>query len=209
MRPFALISCLCLLLGTTEAHPVAFKGATQITASYVGDVRSVEAYHTYDNGVAFGLDAEWMKMPDTDRYLAALQHNWLVHRWNLRAAQGNFYAGAGMGVADSSLEDASLFGRAAMQADFETRWIYTAFKSAVNAGENFTHFSNTASIGFAPYAHDTTGIATWIIVDFTYITEFDKDLRIIPKLRLFSGSWFLEGGVSLDGDPLISCMIHF
>ena len=97
----------------------------------------------------------------------------------------------------------------AFYGDSATLWIYTAVKSAFNIGADFTHAENTVSLGFAPYAHDYERIATWFIVDFSYVSEMDDHVRVIPKIRLFKSTWFIEAGISLDGDPLISCMIHF
>lgn len=214
MKARFLLSLIFTLVASTMvgvAHPVAFEGATQITGTYMGPMSSFEAYHTYDERVAFGLNAEMLRLPDEDRLLTGLQHNWLVKRWNLKNAQGNFYAGAGGGygwIKDKS-SDGSLYGRVAVQGDFETLWIYTAAKSAFNLGADFAYSENTISLGFAPYAHEVGKLATWFIVDFSYVSEMDENVRIIPKIRLFKSTWFIEAGVSLDGDPLISCMIHF
>ena len=215
MNTRALLSSLFVAMiasiSVATAHPVAFEGATQITGSYMGPMSTFEAYHSYDEKVAFGLNAEMLKVTEGDRLLLGLQHNWLAKRWNLKNAQGNLYAGAGGGYGwiKDKTSDASPYGRVAIQADFETLWIYTALKSSLNVGADFTHAENTLSIGFAPYAHDYNRIATWFIVDFSYVSEMDDHVRIIPKIRLFKSTWFIEAGVSLDGDPLISCMIHF
>jgi hypothetical protein len=177
----------------------------------MGPLSTFEAYHTYADRVAFGLNTELLRMPDEDRLLAAVQHNWLVKRWNLKSAQGNFYAGAGGGFGwiKDKKESPTPYGRVAVQADFETLRLYSAVKSSINVGTDFTHAENTLSIGFAPYAHDYDGLATWLIVDLSYVTELDDHLRVIPKVRLFKNSWFIEAGCSLDGDPLLSCMFHF
>lgn len=210
-----LVIALFLLVRSESvvAHPVAFEGSTQVMGSYMDRMSTFEAYHTYGQGVAFGLDSELLKLPDEDRLLTAIQHNWLVKRWNMNSAQGNFYAGVGAGVASAwsnrLAKDTDPYARLAVQVDYETLWVYTAVKSAVDAGQHFTFAENTVSLGFAPYAHEYDGLATWLIVDFAYITEFDHDLRIIPKVRLFKNSWFVEAGCSLDGDPFFSCMFHF
>jgi hypothetical protein len=210
----SIFAVLVAALGNAWAHPVAFDGATQIQATYMGSVSSLEAYHTYDVGVALGLNSELLRMPDDeDQLLVGLQHNWLVKRWNFKSAQANFYAGAGAGAGFGWFKDkptsTSAYGRIAIQGDYETLWIYTAAKSSLNLGTDFTHAENTISLGFAPYAHDYDGLATWLIVDFSYISELDDHVRVIPKIRLFKNSWFIEAGCSLDGDPLLSCMIHF
>ena len=208
--PFLFVAVLASI-GIARGHPVAFEGATQVTATYAGPMSSFEAFHTYAEKVAFGIDAEMLRLPDEDRILTAVQHNWLVKRWNLKNAQGNFYAGVGGGYGwiKDKTADGSLYGRAAVQADFETLWIYTAVKSAIDISGDFTHAENTISLGFAPYAHDVDRLATWFIVDFSYVSQMDDHIRVIPKIRLFKSTWFVEAGISLDGDPLLSCMIHF
>ena len=86
-------------IGRLSAHPVAFDGATQVQATYMGPVSSLEAYHTYGLGVAYGLNSEFIHLSDEDRLRVGLQHNWLLKRMNLNTAQANFYAGAGAGCA--------------------------------------------------------------------------------------------------------------
>ena len=76
-------------------------------------------------------------------------------------------------------------------------------------GTNSTDSETTLSLGFAPYAHDFDTLATRLIVDFTYYSEVDSHFRVTPKVRLFRNSWFVEAGCSLDGKPLLSCMVHF
>ena len=213
--------CTCIILvavlattGRMCAHPVAFDGATQIQATYMGPISSFEAYHTYGVGVAYGLNAELMRLADEDRLRFGLQHNWLLKRLNLNTAQANFYASAGAAYGFGWFQDkrpTTNFASAhvSAQADYETLWIYTAAKSALNVGTNSTDVESTISIGFAPYAHDFDTLATWLIVDFSYFTEVDSHFRVTPKVRLFRNSWFVEAGCSLDGKPLLSCMIHF
>ena len=117
-----LIMALIASLSVAKANPVAFEGATQITGSYQGPMSSFEAYHTYDERVAFGLNAERLELPEGDRLLAGLQHNWLVKRWNLKNSQGNFYAGAGGGYGwiQDQKQGGSPYGRVAFFSDSAT-----------------------------------------------------------------------------------------
>lgn len=212
--PSTILMLWLVLAALASAHPVAFEGATQVQGTYMRRFSSFEAYHTYAVGKALGINAEWLRMPrDEEQVLTAVQHNWLLKRWNLKDAQANFYAGVGAGSAfgwsRGVKTSTSAYGRTAIQADYETLWVYTAAKTAVDAGSGFLHAETTLSLGFAPYAHDYDKLATWIIVDFSYISEMDDHIRVIPKVRLFRNNWFVEAGCSLDGDPMLSCMIHF
>ncbi len=215
VKSWIVVLSMILAFSTRSwAHPVAFTAATQIQVTSSSDMAQLEAYYTYKPAMALGVNIEWMNYESDkgggERWLYGIQHNWLLKRWNLENAQGNIYAGIGGGVTDYSKEENSdAFGRAILQMDYETRRIYTAFKETLDTGSDFTHANSTLSLGVAPYLHDFGKLATWVIVDFNYVTEFDDHVRVIPKLRFFTKSWYLEVGMSVEGEHHFSLMHHF
>jgi len=83
-----------LLVSATVApgHPVAYQGASQWMTGVSGDAINFEIYHSYTARAAWGLHSMAFDRPENDAFLA-LQHNWLLKRWNLPDAQANIYAG--------------------------------------------------------------------------------------------------------------------
>jgi hypothetical protein len=206
MKPLAI-----LLLGTAAAaaHPVSFEGAWQVMLGTSGDVQNFEAYHSYTPKTAIGFHAMRFEDERDDDYFAALQHNWLLKRWNLEDAQANLYLGAGVGMAKEDGNSAAPAGLGFFRADYETRRIYTAFETKLIGSEDVSRGVTSLSLGVAPYKAEFEELNTWLIVQFEHVSGMEDDLEIIPKIRLFKGPYFLELGCSLDGDPLVNFMIHF
>ena len=142
-------------------------------------------------------------------YFAALQHNWLLKRWNLPEAQANLYFGLGAGAAKQDGESFAPAGLGFFRADYETRRIYTAFESKLIGSEDVSRGVTSLSFGVAPYKAEFEELNTWLIVQLEHVSGMEDDLDVIPKIRLFKGPYFLELGCSLDGDPLVNFMIHF
>lgn len=198
-----------LLALPAAAHPVAFDGAWQLMLGRTGDVSNFELYHSYTASEAFGLHAMWFQDGQDDEAFLVAQHNWLLKRWNLPAAQANVYGGLGAGIAD---RDGGATGPAALgffRADYETRRVYTSFDSKVVGSEDVNRGVFAYSAGFAPYLAEFDELNTWMIVQFEHVTGMDRDLEIIPKLRFFKDNYFFEIGCSLEGRWLANFMIHF
>lgn len=201
--------CLLGVATTAGAHPVSFQGAWQFMLGGTDTVQNLEIYNSYTPKTAFGLHAMRFEDERDDDYYAGLQHNWLLHRWNLPEAQANLYFGLGAGAAKQDGDEAAPAGLGFFRADYETRRIYTAFESKFIGSEDVSRAVTSASFGVAPYKAEFEELNTWLIVQFEHVSGMEDDLDIIPKIRLFKGPYFLELGCSLDGDPLINFMIHF
>lgn len=201
--------CLTAAATTAGAHPVSFEGAWQLMLGGTDTVQNFEIYHSYTSKTAFGLHAMRFEDQRDDDYYAGLQHNWLLHRWNLPEAQANLYFGLGAGTAKQDGDEAAPAGLGFFRADYETRRIYTAFESKFIGSEDLSRAVTSLSLGVAPYKAEFEELNTWLIVQFEHVSGMEDDLEIIPKVRLFKGPYFLELGCSLDGEPLVNFMIHF
>jgi len=216
IRPFGIAvgiaGCLALLdAPEASAHPVSFKGGSQLMIEGAEDMQMLEWYYSYNARRALGLHAarfDFGENGEGAEFATFLQHNWLLHRWNLPEAQANLYAGLGLGGARSDAGDdpaALVFGR----YDYETRRVYTALESTLYASEAFTHAVSVAAAGVAPYKAEFDDLNTWLLFKVEHVTDRPDEWAFIPELRFFWRNYFLEIGVSTDGHFRARFMIHF
>jgi len=193
---------------TASAHPVAYDGARQWMSGISGDAFNLEFYQSYTARTAWGLHSMMFDRDESDGFVA-LQHNWLLHRWNLPAAQANIYAGLGAGAAKRESASAEMAGVGFFRADYETRRVYTAFQTKGVASEAFKRGIFSAEAGFAPYLAEFDELNTWFILQAKHTTGMDDEFDLIPKLRFFKNNIFVELGATHRGKPVASLMIHF
>jgi hypothetical protein len=199
------------------AHPVAFRGATQITGFAMENEAEFEAYHSFARGRAAGVRLLWLDPEKRrgERLYAGAQYNLLARRWNLPDAQANFYVMAGAGVghraaAGPDREVTKPAGLLALQADIEDRQRYAAVKvSVVNAPGAFAHNRFEATAGFAPYKTDFDEIQPWFMIRAKYTTQKDRRWDVAPLVRILQRDWMVEAGATLRGDPFLMLMVHF
>lgn len=198
----------CAFAGVAQAHPVAYDGARQWMTGVSGDAYNFEFYHSYSTRTAWGLHAMAFDRPENDGF-AALQHNWLLKRWNLPEAQANVYAGVGAGVAKREGTSAEPAGVGFFRADYETRRVYAAFETKGMTSEAFNRGIVGAEAGFAPYLAEFDELNTWIILQAKHTSGMEDEFSLIPKLRFFKNNVFVEVGATHRGKPVASLMIHF
>ena len=196
------------LATSAPAHPVAYEGARQWMAGVSGDAFNLEFYQSYTARTAWGLHTMVFDRPEDDGFLA-LQHNWLLKRWNLSGAQANVYAGLGAGAAKREGSSAEPAGVGYFRADYETRRIYAAFDTKGMASEAFKRGIVSAEAGFAPYLAEFDELNTWFILQAKHSTGMEEESDLIAKFRFFKNNVFVELGTTHRGMPVASLMIHF
>jgi hypothetical protein len=203
-----IISISLCLTATAAAHPVAFEGARQLMFGTTGSVQNLEFYRSYSAQAAWGLHAMRFE-DDRDEIFAAIQHNWLLKRWNLPTAQANLYAGIGAGVAWEDGGGSGPAGIGFFRADYETRRVYTAFDAKLVGSPDVSRGVFSTEAGIAPYKAEFDQLNTWFILQAEYVSGMEDKLELIPKVRFFKGPYFLELGSTLRGQPVVNLMIHF
>lgn len=191
-----------------SAHPVAYDGATQWISAVSGDAATLELYHSYSARNAVGLHAMWFDR-DADDGFAAVQHNWLLRRWNLPGAQANLYTGLGAGAAKREESGTELAGVGLFRADYETRRIYTALEIKGVASEAFNRGIVGVEAGVAPYLAEFDELNTWVVLQAKHMTGMEDELDLIAKLRFFKNNLFVELGATHRGMPVAGLMVHF
>lgn len=196
------------------AKPIAFANGTTVMAEYgAGTMEEAQAFYapTYWLSVGGGslhLDSDAIH---ETREISYVRANYLVHRWNLEAAQGNVFAWGGLGSATGSgFRGSRLDRNAGFQADYETRRIYLSAMSDLHESSAYSHRVDTLQLGVAPYAHDYEDLATWFVLQARrYTGNLHRGTEYAALVRLFKGGAWIEAGFTGDGKPQVMAMFNF
>lgn len=229
----ALAGVAALAATAPLAKPIAFQDGWTVMAEYGTDtMREAQVFYAPKYWWSGGLAYTKLIAHDGrfEREIPNVQLNYLVKRWNLPAAQANVFAWAGVGSArgydsvdpvhapakhEVPLERAGFSGVAAthlgVQADYETRRIYSSLKTDWFHSSRFSHRIDTLQLGVAPYEHDYEDLAVWFLVQGRRISGdvMGGKTEWIPMLRLFKGNFWIEGGVSRERRAQLMVMMNF
>ena len=211
----ALAGLALLAFGLTatppvEARPVSYAQGHMLMADHSADLDQWS--YTYSPSFRWSGSAGFLRLDDlagTDRLeLSYVRGSRLLKRWNLPQAQANVFGWVGAGSARTA------YGRdfarhVGVQADYETRRIYTAIVSELHEGPDWSHRVDTVSLGWAPYLHDIDRVATWVVAKGMRTSNaMDESFKPALVLRFFTVRWWLEVGADGDGKPLANLMIN-
>lgn len=210
--PFIALLCACAPLA--QAKPIAFADGYTVMGEYgAGTMIEAQAFYAPKSWLSVG--AGYLKlMAESDafeREIPYVRANYLVKRWNQPGAQANVFAYAGAGAATSSdYEGTKAAYNAGLQLDRESlRW-YTSFKTDYQASSAFSHRIDTLQVGVAPYKHDYTRLATWIVVQArNYTGGLYDGIEVAALLRFFRGPVWLEAGGTADGKLQAMLMFNY
>ncbi len=211
MKHLFLIFIGLLLPLASFSHPSSYEGGFDLMGTSHQKFQSLELVYSPKYWLGTGLIVE--RSPKSWES-TSLQLGFLAKRWNLPAAQGNFYLLAGPGYGskfnpdDSKVTD--LLYRIGLQGDFETRRIYTFAKYTEQRFFNTNDLINNRlelRIGYAPYLAKFTELNSWVILKTVFSDEF-KDIIYIPTVRLFYKNFLIDLGVDLDGGAQLNFMVR-
>lgn len=240
MKPFlriagcAAMATLCA--APVLARPVLFADSTTVMAEYCADVMK-DAQLFYAPSSRWSVGAGHMELDDIganhDHKETYGRLNLLLKRWNLESAQANVFVWGGAGrstvtIAPSPVPDPGEHNHgepvqpgkpqsfeestwnSGGQVDFETRRIYLSASSDAHYSSTFLHRTDNLQMGFAPYAHEANGLATWFVVSASH---YDGDIRentqVALLLRLFRKRLWMEAGATTEGKPQARVMFAF
>lgn len=211
MRWLAALASL-LVAPAALAHPVTFPGNLMLMGEVDRDWKDFNAWYTFAPRHAAGPGYMEFRSEDgsREREIPNVHYNYRAARWNWRHAQANVYLQLGAGQARgndfSGSQPVLLPG---LQADYETRRIYVAYRWHAVRGGPVNHVSNNAQAGFAFYAGEYDEWSPWFILDVRKMTNLGMDTQVTPTLRLVHKSLFFEVG-AVDGERLrVNLMYNF
>jgi len=217
---YAALACLAAAAPfIAEAKPIAFQDGWTVMAEYGTDtMREAQVFYAPRYWWSGGLSATRLIASDGrfQRDIPGAQLNYLVKRWNLPSAQGNFFVWGGIGSARGFDEGGERFSGVATQKlgaqmDYETRSFYSSLKTDAFHSSRFSHRVDTMQLGIAPYEHDYDDLAVWFLVQARRISGgvTDGKTEWIPMLRLFKGNFWIEGGVNRERRVQLMMMMNF
>jgi hypothetical protein len=205
--------CITALLTAPPAlaHPVTFPKNMMVMGEADRNFQDTNAWYTFTTNQAAGPGYMGFRAEDGSRKreIPNLHYNWRAARWNWADAQANVYLQAGIGSATGN----DFSGRQTVfmpgfQADYETRWIYTAARWHGIQGGPVKHSFGNLQAGFAFHAGEYDEWSPWFILDVRKMSNLGMDTEITPTLRLVHKSLFLEAG-AVDGKrPRLNVMFN-
>jgi hypothetical protein len=216
-KSYRPIACALVLAGVplaAIAKPIAFAHGTTVMAEYgAGAMTEVQAFYAPSYRYSFGgghlaLDSE---LDERTRDITYLRINYLPRRWNLPAAQANFFVWGGIGRASAGADGSDLTAwNAGGQLDYETRRVYASLRTDWHESSAFSHRIDTLQLGVAPYPHETNQLAVWFVVQARETTGGLTDgTEVAALLRLFKRNAWVEAGVTQDGKLQAMLMFNF
>ena len=208
---FGLLGLLPL---PAAAKPIAYADGTTLMAEYgAGTMNEVQLFYAPTYSWSGGVG--WQELSSDDgtleRHISYVRGNLLAKRWNLPGAQANVFVWGGLGSATGNDFRGSTLARdVGFQADYETRRLYSSFRSDLEESDHFSHRIDTVQLGWAPYAHDYTTLATWFVVQARHYTGglFSGTEKAL-LVRFFKGGTWLEIGATTDGKLQSMAMFNF
>jgi hypothetical protein len=196
------------------AKPIAFAGGSTVMAEYgAGTMEELQFFYAPRYDFSFGGGYLELNSDETTktRYITYARLNYLAHRWNLDDAQANIFVWGGLGSATGNTFAGSVFsGNAGVQADYETRRVYTSLKTDLQRSSEFSHRIDTLQLGLAPYKHDYNGVATWCLIQARdYTGGIHNGVETALLVRLFKGGIWVEAGITNGGKLQAMAMVNF
>ncbi len=213
-RLYGVAALLLLAASAPQAKPIAFQGGHTLMFEYGGETMQ-EAQYFYAPRYWYSLGGGHLRLEaedgSFDRDISYLRGNLLVKRWNLPRAQANVFAWGGLGsAAVSETRDRDTAYNLGAQADYETLRFYSSLRSDWHRSSDFDHRIDTLQLGWAPYPHDYTRLATWVLVQARQYTGGLYDgVETAVLLRFFKGNTWVEAGVTNDGQLQAMLMFNF
>ena len=197
-----------------DAKPIAFANGTTVMAEYgAGTMLEAQAFYapTWWLSAGGGYVRFDSDINDVSREIAYLRVNYLAKRWNLPSAQANVFVWGGLGSAAGNTFDGTRVARnVGAQVDYETRRVYASVKSDLWESPEFSQRVDTLQLGFAPYAHDYSTLATWFVIQARdYTGQIRHGVEWAALVRLFRGGAWIDAGITADGKPQVMAMFNF
>ena len=179
--------------------------------AYNKDWFDVQLNYSVTNRYAVGASSYYRQGKDSTAEFGIGQFNYLIKRWNELDSQANVNASVGFGGRHDSVTNDSVAVYGALEADYETRRIYSQVSAETLQSDDNVQFSRyRGRLGVAPYKADFDALSTWLVMQVDIMPEMDESVRVTPMVRLLYSNFVLEVGVSLgEGTPFVAGAAHF
>jgi hypothetical protein len=194
------------------AHSVIFKDGIAFSSTNMASFSENYLMYSFSNQFSTGLSHWLFSKEGKNTEFGLLKLNHLLWRHNGDASQANIYLHSGFGIVDNefSRSDTREAYMAGVEADWETRVLYTSIKHYQFYSPALLDLSMTqARIGFSPVLSDFKDLQTWVMLQSMYTPSISKSPVLTPMLRFFYHNILWEFGASLRGEWMLNFMVHF
>ncbi len=211
VRSIFILLFLCVTAHrATWANPVSFKGGYGVMPAYNDDWSDLQVNYSVTNRYSLGISSFYREGKDSTASFGLGQFNYLLRRWNELDSQANVNLSLGLGGRHDSHDDGALAGYGALEADYETRRVYTQLSAETLQSEGSVQFNRfRGRIGFTPYVAPFDALQTWVVLQVDEMPEMHESSRVTPLLRFFYNNFVLEVGASIEGTPFVAGAAHF
>jgi hypothetical protein len=207
------------------AKPISFSDGWTFMHERDSEMIETDLYYAPKYWFSFGPTVSIARADDklTRRESQVMHANFLLKRWNMRNAQANVFASYGLGQTKTTrfspdattrdgfaaLENRETVHHVVLQGDYETRQFYSSFKFDAHRTSSFLDRTDTAQIGFSPYAHDYDDLAVWFIAQVKKYRGLNDKTEGGAFVRLFRKNIWVELGVTEGGKSQVMLMINY
>lgn len=199
-----LITLMLLVSVETLAHPVIYKGGTDIEFELNPVMNNIYLGYTFHQKLAVAVDYFKFNELKTEFFYTKLNYRPL--RINETDSQANIYLSAGLGERrfENRLSTSVI---AEIHADWEDRDYYvSAFQKYLSQKDENPLWLSRARVGFSPFRADYNDINIWFIAQFEKMNE--EHWETTPLMRTFYKNILWELGASLNGNYQLNFMFH-
>ena len=198
-----LFSILLLLLAQhLFAHPVTYKNAI---ASSITFNENTDFYINYSNSSKSSYGLRYYQLPNQNQAnFYFIQRNYLIKRWHFTDAQANIYSTQAIAYTPQNKYISPCFK---LVLDIENRRYLSSLQTEFMQPSTTSFFTLQSRIGFAPYKHSFTGIATWFMLQFNHTSYKTTSTTLMPLYRGFINNILWELGYN-GSTYFYQLMIH-
>jgi hypothetical protein len=208
----SMLSLLLLITGQVMAHPVIYQGGWALSSNNMPSYSNNYLWYSFTNRFSAGVEQWRFSRGQEHAESGLVKLNHLLWRDNGPDYQANIYIHGGAGVMGQGLGNLATRGiyQAGVEADWETRSLYTSFKHyQFHAPRGVDLSVTSARVGFSPVIADMGNLQTWFMLQAMHIREVEEKVLITPMLRFFYHNVLWEFGSSTRGDWMLNLMVHY
>lgn len=196
-----------LLTAKAYARPVSYPDGWMFMQMNDGQQNSGMLSYSPTAKDAFGVRTDYLR--DEKNWLHTFTYNRLLQRWNTSDSQANIYLLSGLGASENS-GDISPAATIGLEADWETRRLYTSYENRYIAADNINEsYNQKVRFGVAPYIADYDDVHTWLMLEVSHTPTAEDNVVVTPFVRLFTTEVLGEFGISNKKDVLFNLTLQF
>lgn len=208
-----LVACIAaIVVQVAAAGPMGYNGSTMAMGDFGRNWAEAWVNHAVTPRDAVGAGYTWMRSDDGEviHRIAEATYTRLVHRWNLPHAQANAWFVVGAGVMTGSDFDGERFAwTPGVQLDYETTRVYVAAMGRLYRAGGVNNDYAAVRAGFSFYEAEYEETQPWFVVEARRMRGLSEKVEVTPMLRFISSRYFIEAGVSLEGQARANFMYVF